>query len=147
MFYPNFQFEVIAGGSAFLPRVSDWKNVQTNIDFFVNEANSDTALIKSINPFSARITSRDGGRYEFLREVSVRICEANTNQCTPADEVFYIDNLQNRAGEQIDLLPTLRNVKKQLTEETYRLEIVFFLDYPSQFNIESQLDMTFQAVK
>ena len=147
MVYPNFRFDVIPGGSSFLPRVVEFNSVATNIDFYLDQSNTDPELITGINPYSARIYSLDGNEFQFVEEISVRICPDGPDPCTPADEAFYIDNLQNRGDEVVELLPTLRNVKNQMLERTIKTEIVFFLRYPPPTSIESAFDMTFEAVK
>lgn len=147
MLYPNFRFNVIPGGSAFLPRVVEFNSVATNFDFYLAQSNTDITAITGISPYSARVYSLDGNEFEFVQEISVRVCPDGPEPCTPADEAFYIDNLQNRGGEVVELLPTLRNVKNLLSERSFKTEILFFLSYPSPTAIESGFDMTFEAVK
>ena len=148
MIYPNFRFNVIPGGASSLPRVAEFNSVATNFDFFLSQSNTNEEMITGINPYSARIYSLDGNDFRFLHEISVRICPDGPDPCTPADEAFYIDRLQQtRPGEEVDLLPTLRNVKNQLSELTYKTEIIFYLAYPPPTAIEAGFDMTFEAVK
>lgn len=144
LFYPGFELLIPAGQSPVLPYPLGIRGVNTNIDFYLSENNTDTALIGEIQAFSATLTSLDGLEYNFLRSVSVRICPDSDEACTPADEVFYKENLQvERPGDRITLFPGLRNVKDELTAEEYRLEIVFFLAFPPAFNYDTRLDMTF----
>ena len=148
LFYPNFNFTIPAGQSPFLPYALGIRGVNTNIDFYLDENSTDTALINEITPISARLTSIDGLDYNFLHSVSVRICEDTEAPCRDADEVFYIENLQEyRPDDQINLLPGIRNAKKDLIREEYRLEILFFLAFTPSFDYETRLDMTFGAYK
>lgn len=147
MLYPNFRFNVVPGGSSFLPRVVEFNSVSSNIDFYLDQSSTDPTSITGINPYSARVYSLDGNEFDFVEEISVRVCPDGPDPCTPADEAFYIDRLQNRGDEEVELLPTLRNVKSLLSERTFKTEIVFFLSYPSPRAIESGFDMTFEAVK
>jgi hypothetical protein len=148
MFYPNIVFELPAGLSATLPRVYEIPGIATNFEAFLKNSGLNKDLIAGITPYSARISSLDPGlRYDFLREVSIRICATGTKPCTPADEVFYLDRLQRREDDRIDLLPTLRNVKPLLSGQAFKLEVVFFLDVASPYNIESKLDLFFEAIK
>lgn len=147
MTFPAIDFEIPAGLSASLPRVFERDDQPTNINFFLAENNLTEAQIGGILPAFARITALDNQDYEFVQEVSVRICDAGSLQCTMADEVFYIDNLQGRAGDVIDLLPSLRNAKRHLIKENFKLEVVFFLRYTSPYSVRSRLDMRFDAVK
>lgn len=148
MLYPNINFELPAGLSSAIPWAYEVQSISSNISFYLNENNVDTALIAGINPVSARITSLDGAfDYEFIEEVSIRICNDGRTPCTPADEVFYIDDLRGKARQTINLLPSLRNAKKSLTRKHFRMDIVFFLRYSSPYSVSSRLDMTFEAVK
>lgn len=144
--YPNFRFTINAGENPFLPGSYATRGVATNINFFLNQNNLDTAVISEISASAATLRSLDGFDYAFLEGVSVRICPDGTAPCIPADEVFYIDQLQRYPeDDRIELLPGLRNVKRVLTRESYRLEVVIFFAYSPPFNYETQLDMTFRA--
>lgn len=147
MAYPGIDFEIPAGLSNSLPRVFERDNQPTNIQEFVRQTGIDTAVISGIIPQTARITSLDNLDYDFVEEVSVRVCPAGSAQCTMAEEVFYIDNLQGRAGRTIELLPSLGNAKRVLTKKSYRLEVVFFFRYTTPYTMRSRLDMTFEAVR
>lgn len=147
LLYPNFQFNLPVGLSATTAWGYGLRDVSSNLKFYLTDNKSDTAVIKAINPYSARITALDGLDYDFVEEVSVRICNNDKSQCTLADEVFYIDDLRGRANETIELLPTLRNVEKLLIENQFRLEIVFFFRNTTPYTVESKLDMVFEAVR
>lgn len=148
MFYPNIVFELPAGLSATFPRVYEIPAIATNFQAFLNNSGLNKDLIAGITPYSARISALDPGlRYDFLREISIRICAIGNNPCTPADEVFYLDRIQRREDDRIDLLPTLRNVKPLLSGDGFKLEVVFFLESTSPYSIESKLDLFFEAIR
>jgi len=148
MVYPDIRFELPAGLSNATPWAFEQQSLSTNINFFLDNNATDTSVIEGILPFSARITSLDSGfGYDFVEEISVRICEEGRALCTPADEVFYIDDLRGRAGQSIDLLPSLRNAKRNLVRNRYRLEIVFFFRLSTPYSVSSRLDMSFEAVR
>lgn len=148
MFYPNFQFTIPAGQSPLLPFPLGIRGVDSNIDFYLSENSTDTALISEIGALTANISSLDGLDYDFLNSISVRICEDTDQPCRDADEVFYIDRLQlDRPSDNIRLIPGLRNARRHLIQKEYRLEVVFFMAYAPAFNYETQLDMTFGAFK
>ncbi|MCB0585625.1 MAG: hypothetical protein KDD06_09935, partial [Phaeodactylibacter sp.] len=78
----------------------------------------------------------------------IRLCPDTDTPCREADEVFYIDRLQiDRPGSRIDLLPGLRNVRRDLIRQKYRLEVLFFLAFPPSLNYDTRLDMTFRALQ
>lgn len=145
--YPNLQFTLPVGLTAQTAWGYNLRSVPSNLKNYLRENNTDTAVIAAINPYSARITSLDGFDYNFVEEISVRICSTDKSQCTTADEVFYIDDLRGRAGESVELLPTLRNVEKLLSQDNFRLEMVFFFRNTSTYSVQSKLDMAFEAVK
>lgn len=148
LFYPNFQFTVQAGGSPVLPVSAVLRGVSTNISFYLGESGLDTSQITAISPISARLTSLDGFRYDFMDFISVRICPDNNEPCRDADEVFYIDRLQwDRPGERIDLIPGLRNVRRDLIRDKFRLEVVMKYAFSPPTPVETRFDMTFQALR
>jgi len=148
MVYPNITFELPAGLSNATPWAFEQESRSTNINFFLDNNAADTSVVEGILPLSARITSLDSGfGYDFVEEISVRICEEGRALCTPADEVFYIDDLRGRAGQSVDLLPSLRNARRDLVRNRYRLEIVFFFRLSTPYSVRSRLDMSFEAVR
>jgi len=147
MTYPATDFDIPAGLSPSFPRVFERDDISTNIDFFLRENNLDTAQIARIQPFAARITALDNLDYDFVREISVRICEAGSDQCQRSDEVFYIDRLDERIDDVIELLPSLGNAKPELTRDAFKLEVVFFFRFTTPYSVRSRLDMTFEAVR
>ena len=61
--------------------------------------------------------------------------------------VLIIDDLRGRAKSSINLLPTQRNIEKLLSEEQYRLELVFYFRNSTPYLVESRLDMLFEAAR
>jgi hypothetical protein len=147
MVYPNIQFTIPPGLNSFLPRVFEVPTMKTNINFYLKENNMEIERVKAISPYSARISALDNFDYDFVREISIRVCPIGNDPCTPADEVFYIDNIQRRAGNRVDLLPTLRNAKPILSIDRFKLEVLFFFDTTTPYSVDSRLDMTFEAVE
>ncbi len=146
--YPDIQFEIPAGLSATLPRVFERDNLATNIEFFLQDNDLETEMITAINPVAAQITAIDNINYNFVREISVRICDAGSEACGPADEVFFIDRLdEEQVGRVVELLPSLRSAKRNLIQERFKLEVVFFFTNTTPFVVESRLDMRFEAVR
>ncbi len=148
MFYPNSELFIPAGTSFTLPYPLARRGISSNIGFYLQENNVDTAMITEIAPLSARLVSVDGFDLDFLNEVSVRLCPDTDQPCAEGDMVFYIDRLQfDRPGSRIDLLPGLRNVRRDLIRQKYRLEVVFFLAYSPGLNYDIRLDMAFRALQ
>lgn len=146
--YPNILFNLPAGLSSNITWGYSRSDLPSNFRNVVKGNNSDTAVIAGVFPYSARITSLDGLDYDFVEEVSILMCSNEKSQCSSiSDEVFYIDNLRGRAKEDLELLPTPRNIEKLLSEEQYRLEIIFYFRNSTPYLVESRLDMLFEAAK
>ena len=146
MVYPNTRFVIPAGLSATLPRVFE-ERVSSNIDFYLGENMVDSTRIIAINPYSATLRSLDNEDFDYIGEISVRVCPDEQGPCTIADEVFYIDNIVNRAGREVRLLPTLKNARKILLKPRFKLEILFFFAFTTPYSVDSQFDMVFEVVE
>ncbi|MCB0634239.1 MAG: hypothetical protein R2824_25755 [Saprospiraceae bacterium] len=146
MTYPNFEFQFPAGLSQFQARVFAFSSVTTDIDNYLQQFSTDTSAIAAISPLYANIYNDNNLDFDYLEEVSVRVCPVG-QECTAFDEAFYLDNLRNRSLSRLQLLPTLRNLKPVLTGKNYRLEIVFFLSEISPFTLDCRLEMGFEAVR
>lgn len=146
MTYPNFEFQFPAGLSQFQARVFAFPVVATDINNYLQQFSTDTSAIAAVRPLYATIRNDNNLDFDFLEEVSVRICTPGT-ECSPFDEAFYLDNLRNRSLSRLQLLPTLRNMKPILSEQSFRLEIVFFLSEISPFSLDCRLEMGFEAVR
>jgi hypothetical protein len=148
MIYPNILFDMPAGLAGSLPRVFEVNGLQTNYRAYLNEFSVDTALITGIEPISAILTALTDERFDFLREVSVRICDADSPSCNVAEEVFYLDNIQNqRIGSELRLLPTLINAERVLSQDRFKLEVWFYFFGVSPSTIPIKLDLRFDAVE
>ena len=146
MVYPNFDFELPSGLNPAYAQVIEFQAINSDIASYLKANDTDTSAFAAIRPNFAKIVSQNGRKFDFLEEVSVRICQVGTD-CSEFDEVFYLDNMRNRSYNSIELLPTLRNVKNLLSRERYRLEVVFFLSEISPYLMDCQLDMGFEAVR
>lgn len=148
MTFPNLTFTIPAGLSGILPRVFELDQLPTNIDFYLQGAGTDTTAVAGILPTAATITALDNNTdYNFIQEVSVRVCKAGSASCTPADEVFYAVDIFRRSGNRIRLIPTEGNARRTLAKDRYKLEILFYLGAASTFNVNSRLEMQFDAVR
>lgn len=148
MLYPNILFDMPAGLTGSLPRVFEIDNLQTNFRAYLREFNVDTAMIKGIEPISASLVALSGEDFDFLREVSVRICYEDSPSCNIAEEVFYLDKIQNqRVGSELRLLPTLINPERILSKEFFKIEVWFYFYGVSPSTIPIKMDLRFDAVE
>jgi hypothetical protein len=149
MLFPNITFEIPAGLNASFQQVFELPVVPSNIDAYLTEFSMDTAMIRAILPVSARLSSLDGAPfgYDFVEAISIRICDPAKADCFDGEEVFYIDNLRGRAGQEIRLIPGLRNAKRDLIRQQFRLEVVFYFAYTTPFAVRSRLQLSFEALR
>ncbi|MFO0467949.1 MAG: hypothetical protein ACK5ZX_01415 [Bacteroidota bacterium] len=146
MYYPNIRLNIPSGLSGILPRVYSLDLVPSNIKSFL-PAGLDTALITRIEPVSARLVTLDESiSFYWLRELSIRICQDKSLACQTAEEVFYQNELAlRRPALEIDLFPTLINARKHLIKNSFKLEVLFYLQDITPREIPARLEMEFAA--
>ena len=148
MVYPDINFEIPAGLGTFTAHVFEVPEMQSNIDFYLSNNSLDTSEIVAINPVFARIQALDAGvNFEYIREISLRLCPTGPEPCTAIDEVFFIDNFTTLRGDRIDLVPSLRNAKRDLTEQEFKMEVVFVFNYITPYSVACRMDLNFEAVR
>jgi hypothetical protein len=148
MIYPNIIFEMPAGLTGSLPRVFALDDLRTNFRAYLAENNMDTSRIRAIEPISATLEALSNERFDFLREVSIRICAETSASCNIAEEVFYLDKIQNqRVGSELRLLPTLINAERVLSRDRFKLEVWFSFFGVSPSTIPIKMDLRFDAIE
>ncbi|WP_020537165.1 hypothetical protein [Lewinella cohaerens] len=147
MDYPPKSFTLAAGTNTFVSSVVAVSNIPTNYPSFLNASGYSATDVTKIVPRYARLVSVDGLDTGFLSEVSVRICPNSQQDCTAADEAFYIDDIYRRNISNINLLPALGNFKDLLSSGLYKLEVVFFLGEISPYSVDFRLEYGFEAFK
>ena len=148
MVFPNLTFEMPAGLTGNLPRVFTFDDLRTNYQAYLTEFNVDTSLITGIAPVSATIEALSNERFDFLREVSIRACPEVNQTCNAAEEVFYLDKIQNqRVGSRLQLLPSIPNAQRVLSRDRFKLEVWFTFFGVSPATIPIRMDLRFDAVQ
>lgn len=147
IFYPPIDFSTLPGVSPFAADVVQARNIPTNYLQFVNAHGADPMDVNRILPNFARLISVDGLDLGHISSVSLRICPNEQQDCTLADEVFFRDDLFRRQNTTIDLDPGLRGVKDLLTDELYKLEVVFTYADITPYSIDWRLEYAFEAYK
>ncbi|KAA3640952.1 MAG: hypothetical protein DWQ02_01295 [Bacteroidetes bacterium] len=148
--YQNLEFDIPAGFNGSQALIFEFPELKTNFESFLNQSGADPATVGGIFPLNARITSFDGTEYYYIQEVEIRVCPSIQADCTAQiDGVFYIEELNGRADDDIDLQPGLQNVKDLMSGEYFRVEVVLFLDFGqiTPFDQPSRLDMTFEVTE
>lgn len=148
MVFPNLTFEMPAGLTGTLPRVFTFDDLRTNYQSYITEFNTDTSLITGIEPITATLEALSNERFDFLLEVSVRICPETNATCNAAEEVFYLDNIPGqRVGSELRLLPSLPNAKRVLSRDRFKLEVWFSFFGVSPASIPIKMDLRFDAIQ
>lgn len=139
------EFTIPAGYSPFQALVFSYETLPTNFAAALAQTSFTEVDVNAILPSFARLTSLDNLDFSFLSAVSVRICPVGNSVCTEADEVFFLSDIYNRRLDRLTLDPGLRNVKSLMTEDRFKMEIVFFLGETSPYNISCRFDYAFEA--
>lgn len=145
MEYPNIIFEIPAGLNTIESHFFLLKDIPTAKNFFFGDIPEED--IQAIVPSYARMTALDGNSidYDFLFEVSVRICQPN-KESNCLREIFYRDRIPNNVGNRLDLIPNDNNLKEILTQDDFTIEVVLKrLVSTSPTFINSRLEMGFEA--
>lgn len=145
MTYPPRTLSLPAGTNTFTAAVLSATNLPTNYPDYLAASGNSAADVTKIVPNFARLESLDGLDIGFLSEISVRICPVNQQNCTIADETFYIDDLYRRNITSVNLQPGLGNFKDLLSSNLYKLEVVFFLGEISPYTVDFRLEYGFEA--
>jgi hypothetical protein len=147
MNYPPREFNLPAGLNTTVAYVQSITNIPTSYPDFVNTSGHSADEVTKIVPRFARLISLDGLDLGFLSSISVRICPVTQQDCSFADEVFYIDDLYRRSLSTVNLDPGLGNVKDLLSGGLYKLEIVMFPGEITPYSVDCRLEYSFEAFK
>jgi hypothetical protein len=147
MNYPPREFVLPAGLNTTVAYVQSINNIPTSYPDFVNASGHSADEVTKIVPRFARLISLDGLDLGFLSSISVRICPITQQDCSFADEVFYIDDLYRRDLSTVNLNPGLGNVKDLLSGGLYKLEIVMFPGEITPYTVDCRLEYSFEAFK
>ncbi len=153
LFYPSpdpssLDFDIPAGLTPYPAIHAKDFELQTRYQFYLDNSGYDSTYVTGISAFSGRIVSLEGFDLDFVRAVSVRICDLDKQDCGPGEEVFYIDyeEIRRRADNIIELQPSLINALRLLSKERARLEVLFSFYFPPPLSARCRLEMRFEAV-
>ncbi len=114
-------FEIPAGLNTIDTHHFVLSNISSNKANFFSANNVTDDDVVTINPELCRMTSVLNANYDFLFNVSIRMYTDNPDTYK---EIFYRDNVPSNTGSQLDLIPTLVNVRDFLVAETFTVEVV-----------------------
>lgn len=133
-----------------LPRtawVVEFPSIPSNYDFFLQQSGHADTEVNAVGAGIGRLTSLDNVDFDFVSEISVRICDVGSPRCAEFDEVYYIDDLYGRRLSSINLQPGLRNLKSTLQKGRFKMELVFVFGDITPFRVDCRFDYSFVALQ
>ena len=136
-------FEIRAGLGVFDIHVFELNGIPTNKEAFFTANGVLESDITQIIPQNAALSINfDNVEFGFVRTVIVEIF---TRDELRGREIFFREELPQNIGTQIDLIPSLPDVKDLLTQDEFNVRIELQLrDISPQF-IETRFDFEFFA--
>lgn len=149
----DFTFD--AGLSTFDSHFYTLAGVPSNFDSLTSQAGLSPADVNAIRPRSAQLTGIFANvDYDFIREISIRICNAEEAAQLAANEaiecrreIFWRNPVPEGTGSDLGLVPNENDVQSILREDrvTYQVKLVSPLRYSTNQFVESRLSMDFNV--
>ena len=120
--------------------------LETNINSLLTNNTLQPDEVTRIEPFFATLTALDGTNLAFIEEISVRICPTD-GQGNCQLEIFFLDDIPFNVRDQIELLPSLSNIKDFIIDQqsfTIQVVLLRLRDF-SPANVELQFDFALEA--
>ena len=120
--------------------------LETNISTLLTSNALQPDEVSRIEPFFATLTALDGADLAFIEEISVRICPTD-GQGNCQLEIFFLDDIPFNVRDQIELLPSLSNIKEFIIDQqsfTIQVVLLRLRDF-SPANVELQFDFALEA--
>lgn len=145
MEYPPETFTIRGGLPVILSEVFAFRNIESNIDFYLTENNRTLEEISNIQGLNARITAQTSQVEfgNFVQEVRVELCDVTTGRCDY--EAFYLDNIRFDEGNSLRLIPSLPNLKEFLTQEEFYMRLVFIWRNITPATIDCVFEFSFET--
>ncbi len=115
-----------------------------SIGSYLSANNVTPADLIAINPGSARLSTKFSGLtdYSFIRDVSVGIY---TDDESNAREIFWRPTVPLNTGEDLDILPTLIDVKGIFENTKFNIYVKLNLQASPQQSVETRFKFSFLA--
>ena len=149
----DFTFD--AGLSTFDSHFYTLQDIPTNFDSLAARAGLSAATVGAIRPRTAELLGVfNNVDYEFIREISVRLCSAEERDQLAAGEaiecrreIFWRNPVPEGVGSNLGLVPNENDLQEILTASvaTYQVKLVSPLRYPTAQFVESRLFMEFNV--
>ena len=141
-------FTIGAGLTAPLTYVF-YEDIDLDVDFFIDGEGITRDQVINVNPYSARLIVRQGSfNLDFIDRVEVYISPKGAGPDVPSSQkrqIFYHDEIPFNSGGNLELFPTLLNVKEEVFNEEFQLDIELTMRGTTPSNIEMQIEYSFNA--
>lgn len=144
-----------AGLSTFDSHYYTLLDVPTNFDSLAAGANLSAATISAVRPREAQLIGVfNNVDYEFIREISIRICSQEERDQLAAGqaiecvrEIFWRNPVPEGVGTSLGLVPNENDLQEIMTapRATYQIKLVSPLRYSTTQFVESRLIMEFNV--
>lgn len=138
------EFEIFAGLNTFETHVFQLPNFDPEYESFLNINGLAAENVTQIVPKAFRITNISGNiTFDDLRRVRLFMTKTDG---TLEREIAFLEPVPSNIGYQIDLVPTLADVKEIIESGEYTLLLKLnYNDIPAQ-SIDARISIIFQAV-
>lgn len=137
------EFSIPAGLNTFDAHYFRLENIP--IGNYLSSNNVTATDLAAIRPGNARISSIFSGLgdYSFIFEISVRMYTEDENNYK---EIFYRDNIPLNTGEDLDLIPTLVDVRDFMGNTRFNLLVRLELSGVPPASLDTRLNFNFKAL-
>ncbi len=143
---PERQMEIPAGLNVFGQYYFNFDPVPTFINGLLQTHQIDTAAIKAIVPYQARLVAvYPNGDYSFIARLSLRLCVPGdpTDKC--GVEVFWRDPTPEQPTNVLELVPHSVNVKEYLLRNEVKLQLILEQLRDISPAVETRLQVEFRV--
>ncbi|MCB0657867.1 MAG: hypothetical protein KDC57_17095 [Saprospiraceae bacterium] len=119
------------------------ENIPSSLNAQLKSHNLTLDDLTKINPLQCRLIALDGSpTYQFIENISVRIY---TKKNPTKREIAFMEPVPLNTGSNLQLFPTLIDVKDYLSSSVYSVEIRLRLRGFSSRTVDTRLDLAFEA--
>ena len=137
-----------AGISQFQIHSIDTYDIQTMIQERLAATGRTAEEVQKILPKSAQLTNtRTGVSLDFIRNLTLEVFEGSvfTDIKENEIEIFFRDNVPQDRSTQIDIIPSLPDVKEHLLQEKFNFTISTEFRVPPPNTVEARLRLRFSV--
>ena len=141
----NIDFEIQPGLNTFQVHYFNFDNIPTNSAELFSANNFSFENASAIVPLEGNLSALFGGAdFEFIEQLSLRICDAGDFSENCGTEIFYRQPVPLNVGNILPLVPSDISIKQYLTQDkvNIQLKIERLRESPPQF-VDTRLELEF----